>query len=260
VPVVFLIAIVVVLVAIFLAATGRGGEMAYEHADHAPLDLGPVSSADVALLRPPTALWGYNMQVTDAALDQIAQAMRDRDVTISYLQEQLAGYERNGTYTEPRGGHARPDQETPEATGSDGGPELQDTAEFKDTDDAFGILPVSPATEEPAEAPEFPEPPRTTLRLRASGRKPPAEPEPQDPTQPSKALPPEDEEPHDPTHPSAIMAPDALSPDEGPGPQVAFDTHGWWAEQKEAAREEQAKRRSGPGQDDDLAAVEEQGW
>ena len=80
------IAIVVVLVGIFFAATGRGGELAYEHADHAPLDLGPVSAADVALLRPPTAMWGYNMQVTDEALDQIARAMRERDVKIAYLQ------------------------------------------------------------------------------------------------------------------------------------------------------------------------------
>ena len=98
VPVVFLIAIAVVLVGIFFAATGRGGELAYEHADHAPLDLGPVSAADIALLRPPTAMWGYNMQVTDAALDQIARAMRERDVTIAYLQEQLAGYEHIGSY------------------------------------------------------------------------------------------------------------------------------------------------------------------
>src|SRR5690348_17805778 len=116
VPVVFLIAIVVVLVGIFFAATGRGGELAYEQADHAPLDLGPVSAADIALLRPPTAMWGYNMQVTDEALDQIARAMRERDVTIAYLQDQLAGYERNGSYAdypdyseyaEPRGAHAR---------------------------------------------------------------------------------------------------------------------------------------------------------
>ncbi len=57
--------------------------------DHAPLDLGPVSATDVALLRPPTALWGYNMQVTDEALEQIAQAVRDRDVTIAFLQQRL---------------------------------------------------------------------------------------------------------------------------------------------------------------------------
>jgi hypothetical protein len=76
---------------VFWAATGRGGELAYEQADHAPLDLGPVSAADVARLRPPTAMWGYNMQVTDEALERIAQAMRDRDVTITYLQQRLAG-------------------------------------------------------------------------------------------------------------------------------------------------------------------------
>ncbi len=88
-PVVFLIAIVAVLVGVFFAATGRGGELAIEHADHAPLDLGPVSAADIALLRPPSALWGYNTQVTDEALDHIARAMRDRDVTIARLRQQL---------------------------------------------------------------------------------------------------------------------------------------------------------------------------
>src|SRR5580693_6820113 len=80
---------VVILVGVFFVATGRGGELAYEQADHAPLDLGPVSATDVALLRPPTALWGYNMQVTDEALDRIARALRDRDIEIAYLQRQL---------------------------------------------------------------------------------------------------------------------------------------------------------------------------
>jgi hypothetical protein len=120
VPVLFLLAIVVVLVGIFFAATGRGGEMSYEPADHAPLDLGPVSAADVALLRPPTAMWGYNMQVTDEALDQIARAMRERDVTIAYLQDQLAGYEHNAPYAESRGLHAAENPapwENPEISG-----------------------------------------------------------------------------------------------------------------------------------------------
>ena len=81
---------VVILVGVFFAATGRGGELAYEHPDYAPLDLGPVGATDVALMRPPTALWGYNMQVTDEALERIAQAIRDRDVTIAFLQQRLA--------------------------------------------------------------------------------------------------------------------------------------------------------------------------
>jgi hypothetical protein len=85
-----LLAVITVLAGVFFAATGRGGELSYEHADHAPLDLGPVSATDVALLRPPTALWGYNVQVTDEAFQHIARAMRDRDVTIAYLQQQLA--------------------------------------------------------------------------------------------------------------------------------------------------------------------------
>ncbi|HEV2257933.1 MAG TPA: hypothetical protein VGS06_32760 [Streptosporangiaceae bacterium] len=89
-PVLMILVAVAILVGVFFVATGRGGELAYEHADAAPLDLGPVSATDVALLRPPTALWGYNMQVTDEALEQIAQAIRDRDVTIAILQQRLA--------------------------------------------------------------------------------------------------------------------------------------------------------------------------
>ena len=85
-----ILAAVVILVGVFFAATGRGGELSYEHPDYPPLDLGPVSATDVALLRPPTALWGYNMQVTDEALERIAQAVRDRDVTIAFLQQRLA--------------------------------------------------------------------------------------------------------------------------------------------------------------------------
>jgi hypothetical protein len=107
-----LVAVLAVLVAVFFVATGRGGELSHERPDHAPLDVGPVSASDVALLRPPTAMWGYNVDVTDEALDLIAGALRDRDVTIAYLQQQLA--ERSaGTVPDPsaapRPGPARPD-------------------------------------------------------------------------------------------------------------------------------------------------------
>ena len=314
-PVLFLIAIVVVLVGIFFAATGRGGELSYEPADHAPLDLGPVSAADVALLRPPTAMWGYNMQVTDEALDQIARAMRERDVTISYLQEQLAGYEGSGSHAEPRGAHARQDLEASDAAeahemaGAEepAGPGISATAntleifgiaemfEPRDTLETLGDTPETPGGPEPSEAPESQEarqspedpeafqspeagdppdtpdpaepsgPPRTRLVLKAS------KPEPHEATQPSQTLP-DPGEASDATEPSAIHHDDedsgeatqpsaTLAPHEAPGPQGAFDTHGWWAEQKEAAREEQAHRR-GPGERDDgsMAAAEEQGW
>jgi hypothetical protein len=41
-------------------------------------------------MRPPTALWGYNVQVTDDALERIAAAIRERDVRIVALEQRLA--------------------------------------------------------------------------------------------------------------------------------------------------------------------------
>jgi hypothetical protein len=347
VPVLFLIAIVVVLVGIFFAATGRGGEMAYEPADHAPLDLGPVSAADIALLRPPTAMWGYNMQVTDEALDQIARAVRERDITIAYLQDQLAGYERHGSYTEPLGARAGQDQEIPAAetygtretpeTAEPSGPgpsafaatapqviglaelfESRDTPEapgpapetpsaspeaFGASPEAFGASPETPSaapeapgapephdtlesheahqsledpdashSSESGESPDTPGPaeppeaPRTPLVLKASAPRP----EPHEATQPSQTLRDPGDVP-DATGPSAVLGddeesgeatqPSAVAPDEPKGPQGAFDTHGWWAEQQEAARHDQPHRPASGEQDSDsMAAAEEQGW
>ena len=333
-PVLFLIAIVVVLVGIFFAATGRGGEMSYEPADHAPLDLGPVSAADIALLRPPTAMWGYNVQVTDEALDQIARAMRERDVTIAYLQDQLAGHEHGGSYTTPPGAYSHQDLEAgfPEAPGAptppdalepSGAPESPEDPQAWEDQPAWDASkawedpeapenpeaswspedpdasqpphdleaaqspeepePLEiPGMHEPLETPEPlivtppaaaaaapPEPQRTAMVLKASG---PRQSEPHEVTEPSQALQDpgdaddatepsavlrhDDEESGEPTQPSATLA-----PNEAPGPQGAYDTHGWWAEQKEAAREEQARRQpSAEKGDDSMAAAEEQGW
>ena len=136
--VVLILAFIAIVVGVFAVATGRGGELAYEQADHAPLDLGAVSATDVALLRPPTALWGYNMQVTDEALDRIARALRDRDIEIAYLQRQLADAsnpqwaDQSRLFT-PK--HERPDTSAMEA---------QETAEAQEP----------PEVVEPAEAPE----------------------------------------------------------------------------------------------------------
>jgi hypothetical protein len=83
-----IVAIVVVGAVVFLAM-GRGGGMSAEHNDYSPLDLGPVSATDVALLRPPTGLWGYNMQATDEAMERIAEAIRERDVRIVALEQRV---------------------------------------------------------------------------------------------------------------------------------------------------------------------------
>ncbi len=139
-----LIALLAILVGTSAVAIGRGGELAVEQVDHAPVELGRVSPTDVALLRPPTTLWGYNMQVTDVALDQIARALRDRDIEIAYLRRQLAdlGY---GDYDRPRDfvpKHGRPaiappEQDTIEAQSAEAGGPVQEVS-------------VDPAAEEQA--------------------------------------------------------------------------------------------------------------
>lgn len=95
VSVVLLIVGLVVLIAAVYVATGRGGELSAERADHAPLDLGPASATDVALLRPPTAMWGYDMHATDEALGQIAESIRERDVRIVALEQMVTDLSRN---------------------------------------------------------------------------------------------------------------------------------------------------------------------
>ena len=86
-PVVLLITGLVIVIAVILVARGRGGELSAERADYAPLDLGPASATDVALLRPPTNAWGYNMRATDEAMAQIAESIRERDVRIVALEQ-----------------------------------------------------------------------------------------------------------------------------------------------------------------------------
>jgi hypothetical protein len=85
-----LVVAVAILAGVVAVASGRGGEMAVPEPDYPPIDLGPVSAADVALLRPPSAAWGYNMRVTDEALEVIARAVTERDVQIAALQQQVS--------------------------------------------------------------------------------------------------------------------------------------------------------------------------
>jgi hypothetical protein len=89
------ILIVVVLVAVFLAARGRGDGLSAERNDYAPLDLGPVTATDVVLLRPPTGMWGYDMAATDDALEQIAESIRERDVRIVALEQLVTDLSRD---------------------------------------------------------------------------------------------------------------------------------------------------------------------
>lgn len=103
--VVLLIAAAAILCGVVAVAMGRGGELALPPADVRPLDADIVSAADVAMLRPPAALWGYDMRATDQALNMVARTVTERDVEIAILRHQIA--ELQAAAKEP-GSPARP--------------------------------------------------------------------------------------------------------------------------------------------------------
>ena len=89
-PVILTLAALAILGFVVLAALGMAGEMAAFPIDSAPLRLDVVTAADVALLRPPLALWGYNVPATEEALGVIARAVTARDTEIATLRQELA--------------------------------------------------------------------------------------------------------------------------------------------------------------------------
>ena len=89
-PVIFFLVAAAILGCVVLAALGMGGEMATFPSDSAPLQMDEVTAADVALLRPPLALWGYNVPATEEALGVIARAVTARDTEIATLRAELA--------------------------------------------------------------------------------------------------------------------------------------------------------------------------
>ena len=88
-PIALLIAAAVILGGVIIVAMGRGGELARFPADVSPFDAQIVTAADVVLVRPPSALFGYNRQVTDDVLSTIARTITERDVEIATLRMQL---------------------------------------------------------------------------------------------------------------------------------------------------------------------------
>jgi hypothetical protein len=89
VPVILFVAAVAILGCVVLAALGMAGEMAMFPSDSAPLRMNEVTAADVALLRPPLALWGYSVPATEEALGVIARAVTARDTEIATLRQEL---------------------------------------------------------------------------------------------------------------------------------------------------------------------------
>jgi hypothetical protein len=207
-----LVAAVVILAGVVAVASGRGGEMAYTGPDYPPIDLGPVSAADVALLRPPSAAWGYNMRVTDEALEAIARAVTERDVQIAALQQQVSDLR------EQLGGEARPAAPGP---ASSTGPESP--AAPGDLDDPLApAVPADGGAGAEHDEPETPEPAW------------PGDPEPETPgagsgpaapvaiTRPQPIY----RNPFEPPEPPASQAP----PWEAPAAPSTPDDHGWGAD------------------------------
>ncbi len=87
---VLLVAAAVILVGMIVVGMGRGGEMAEFGPDVRPVDADIETAADVALLRPPGALWGYDKRSTDEALNLVARTVTERDVEIATLRRQIA--------------------------------------------------------------------------------------------------------------------------------------------------------------------------
>jgi hypothetical protein len=85
-----LVVAVAILGGVVLASLGRAGEMADFASDTAPIELDDMSATDVALLRPPMSLWGYNAPATEDALQAIARSVTARDVEIATLRRELA--------------------------------------------------------------------------------------------------------------------------------------------------------------------------
>jgi hypothetical protein len=103
VQVIVLVAAVAILAFVVLAALGRAGEMAAFPSDSAPLHLEELTATDVALLRPPLSLWGYNVSATEEALGVIARSMTARDVEIATLRRELEDLRAQAHLVEPRG-------------------------------------------------------------------------------------------------------------------------------------------------------------
>ncbi len=99
---VLLIAAAVILAGVVVVAIGRGGELAMFPADVRPFEAEIVTAADVVLLRPPPALFGYNRQVSDDVLSAIARTITERDVEIATLRRQLAELQTWNTTPSPR--------------------------------------------------------------------------------------------------------------------------------------------------------------
>ncbi len=75
-----------------MASLGHGGEMAEFPPDVPPLDLpdvGRMTAADLAALRLPISIVGYNTEAVDETLRRVSTALSERDTRIAVLERRV---------------------------------------------------------------------------------------------------------------------------------------------------------------------------
>ncbi len=86
---VLLIAAAVIVVGVIAVAMGHGGEIILSARDTPEVQWHPRTPFDVATLRLPTGLFGYQQQATGDALREIAGLLAYRDAEIAQLRDEL---------------------------------------------------------------------------------------------------------------------------------------------------------------------------
>jgi DivIVA domain-containing protein len=117
---VFLIGLLLVGGLLFLGASlmGRGETQPPAELDRSPVELPdgrPVVGDDVRGLRISVAFRGYRMTEVDWLLDQLAQALDERDAAVAAQREPVAGASSDVEDTDPRGTAVAEEQERPRA-------------------------------------------------------------------------------------------------------------------------------------------------
>jgi len=102
-----LAAAVAILTGVVAVAMGWGGEMVAARRDLPATPLSATTASDVAMLRLPAGLFGYQREATDSALEEISCLVASRDGEIARLREEvwrLAEADRSGqlTASDPR--------------------------------------------------------------------------------------------------------------------------------------------------------------
>lgn len=89
VPFVLLAAALAILGGVVVTAMGRGGELTLFHRDLPAKRFRLSSAADVALLRLPTGLFGYQEQVTSEVLRDIVGLLASQEAEIASLRDEV---------------------------------------------------------------------------------------------------------------------------------------------------------------------------